>query len=142
MNRSNYPDSLRRAALPVLLAGSLLSACGGDDGDAAVSSADPQVYQKTLSDCGIDEPTGANTAFGSLQWDTEYRWSPQYYEVNSVVSAGGAPANASTPVSLQVAILTSGYIEPAWRMGIGFTAHGPVIKKFLSLQKATWPWLT
>lgn len=122
--RSNPRHSLRLALIP-LLAAALLSGCGAGGEEGVVASTDASAYRKTLSDCGIAEPTGASTAYGSLQWDTQYRWTPGYHEVNTVVSAGGAPANASTPVLLQVAIPTSGYIEPDWRMGISFVAALP-----------------
>lgn len=105
----------------------LLVACAGTDGEQAPSSTDASVYHKALSDCGIGEPRPTDAGYGSVQGGGGLRYTARNegYEINTMVSAGGAPANAAIPVSLQVTIANSGYGEPDWKMGISFVAALP-----------------
>lgn len=127
MKRSTQFHTAGLTVSALFAASALLAGCGAGNGESAPSSTDASVYRKALSDCGIAEPRPADSGYGSLQGGGGFRNAPPNdgYEISTMVSAGGAPANAATPVLLQVAITTSGYGEPDWKMGVTFVAALP-----------------
>jgi hypothetical protein len=127
MKRSTQFHTAGLTVLALFATSALLTGCGAGTGEPAPSSTDASVYHKALSDCGIAEPRAADSGYGSLQGDGGFRSAANNYsyEINTLVSAGGAPANSATPVWLQVAISSSGYLEPDWKMGVTFDAALP-----------------
>lgn len=110
----------------------LLSGCGAGAGDDGVPGGnnDPTAYAATLDYCGSVEPTGNSAQPGGWDLTSPHHPGASLYDVSALVSVGGARGPSSLTPSLLVDVhdyravtgsfLPAAYVEPEWKMGIGF----------------------
>jgi hypothetical protein len=121
-------DSLR--VLSVAALGAAVSGCGAGADDVPTGGNDPAAYAATLDYCGSVEPTGNSAQPGGWDITSPHHSGAPLYDVNALVSAGGAHGPSTLAPVLQVEVrdyrnvpasfLPAAYVEPAWKMGIGF----------------------
>lgn len=132
MKRKHQRIWLPCLALATAAGSAVLSGCGGGAGEDSVpgGSNDPAAYAATLDYCGSVEPTGNSAQPGGWDLTSPHHPGAPLYDVSALVSVGGARGPSSLAPSLLVEVhdyravtgsfLPAAYVEPEWKMGIGF----------------------